>query len=419
MNGNRSKRPLPPGWRWARLGEVCGINPRRPQGFRRRPEAPTTFVPMSAVEHERGIVDAPETRPYQEVARGYTYFQEGDVLFAKITPCMQNGKAAIAAGLLDGIGFGSTEFHVLRPSSAVRAEWVHFFVRRPRFRDEAARHFTGTVGHQRVPDEFLSTSLIPVPPPDEQQRIAARLSEQTATVERMRRSAEAQVEAARALPASIIRQVFDSEEAKRWPRRRLGDVCRKPQYGYTASATTEEVGPKLLRITDIQNGQVDWDSVPYCNCPSAQEAKYLLGPGDILFVRSGATTGKSFLVEDAPRRAIFASYLIRLRAGPDLLPRFAYLFLQSDLYWRQVAIGRRGGAQPNMNATLLAEVLMPLPLPEVQDGVTAQLSGVLIAAEELRQVAEARLQAVNTLPATLLEEVFGGFEAPAKEVMAG
>src|SRR5438132_866179 len=98
------KRPLPEGWRWVRLGEVCEINPRRPVGFSRPEDAPTTFVPMPAVDDREGIIARPEIKPYSAVRRGYTYFAEGDVLFAKITPCMQNGKHAIACDLTGGVG---------------------------------------------------------------------------------------------------------------------------------------------------------------------------------------------------------------------------------------------------------------------------------------------------------------------------
>ena len=144
--------PLPPGWRWARLGEVCELNPRRP-ALDRRGDVPTSFVPMEAVDAISGKICQARTRPFGEVSKGYTCFAEGDVLFAKITPCMQNGKHAIARGLLDGIGFGTTEFHVLRPTSAVLAEWVHFFVRRPVFLHDASKHFTGSVGKQRLQKE--------------------------------------------------------------------------------------------------------------------------------------------------------------------------------------------------------------------------------------------------------------------------
>jgi len=107
---------LPDGWRWVRLGEVCQINPRRPR-LNIDPTEEGTFVPMSAVDADLGVISLPETRPFSVVKTGYKPFEENDVLFAKITPWMENGKSAVARGLLKNIGFGSTEFHVLRPSS--------------------------------------------------------------------------------------------------------------------------------------------------------------------------------------------------------------------------------------------------------------------------------------------------------------
>src|SRR5713101_376568 len=142
---------LPGGWKWAKLDEVCSVNPRRPQVYRSEP-TPTSFLPMSGVDEVHGIISSLETRPFVEVARGFTYFQEGDVLFAKITPSMENGKCAIARNLIDGIGFGSTEFHVLRPELDFTPEWIHLYIRRLSFRLEAKRHFQGAVGQQRVPD---------------------------------------------------------------------------------------------------------------------------------------------------------------------------------------------------------------------------------------------------------------------------
>ncbi|HEY3227631.1 MAG TPA: restriction endonuclease subunit S, partial [Roseiflexaceae bacterium] len=203
-------RTLPKGWRWLKLGDVCELNPSRPP-LKRRDDAPTTFVPMPAVDALSGKITAPELRPFAEVRKGYTYFVEGDVLFAKITPCMQNGKHAIARELLGGVGFGSTEFHVIRPGSQIIAEWVHQFVRQPWVLKAATAHFTGAVGQQRVPSEFLANLEIPLPPLPEQRRIAALLAEQMAAVERARASAEARLEAARALPAALLRQVFESE----------------------------------------------------------------------------------------------------------------------------------------------------------------------------------------------------------------
>jgi type I restriction enzyme S subunit len=156
---------------------------------------------MSAVDERRGVIERPEVRMFEDVQRGFTYFEEGDVLFAKITPCMQNGKHAIARTLIDGVGFASTEFHVIRPTREILAEWVHYFLRQPSTLAEAEHHFTGTAGQQRVPPDFLERLEIPLPPLEEQKRIVAILNEQMCAVERARLAAEAGLEAAKVLPS--------------------------------------------------------------------------------------------------------------------------------------------------------------------------------------------------------------------------
>src|SRR5438045_3357772 len=124
-------KSLPNDWCYVQLQDVCELNPSRTNLNGRSEDAPTTFVPMSAINEVTGSIASPETKTYREVRRGYTYFSEGDILFAKITPCMQNGKHAIARDLIDGIGFGSTEFHVIRPSKRVMSAWVHLYLRQP------------------------------------------------------------------------------------------------------------------------------------------------------------------------------------------------------------------------------------------------------------------------------------------------
>lgn len=204
------KRKLPNGWCWVRLGEVCEINPRR-NNIARPDTEPTSFVPMEAVDAEKGMICEVRERLFADVKKGYTYFEEGDVLFAKITPCMQNGKHAIARNLIGGIGFASTEFHVIRPAKGILAEWIHQFVRQPNILQEATSHFTGAVGQQRVPDDFLKTLEIPLPPLVEQQRIAAVLREQMAAVEKARAAAEEELNTINALPAALLRRAFSGE----------------------------------------------------------------------------------------------------------------------------------------------------------------------------------------------------------------
>lgn len=157
-----------------------------------------SFVPMDAVEDKASGGITLRDRELGEVKKGYTPFAEGDILWAKITPCMENGKSGIACGLTNNVGFGSTEFHVLRPlSGRVSAEYVHEFVSQSALRSVARFAFTGSAGHQRVPAEFLEQLPFPVPPPALQKTIADEARRRREEARRLRAEAEAGWQAAK------------------------------------------------------------------------------------------------------------------------------------------------------------------------------------------------------------------------------
>ncbi|MEM2351457.1 MAG: restriction endonuclease subunit S [Thermoproteota archaeon] len=174
-------------WEWVKLEDCCKINPSSSEIKHLPDDMEVTFVPMSAVSEITGRIEKPEVRLLGEVRRGYTYFKEGDVLFAKITPCMENGKSAIARNLINSIGFGSTEFHILRPiKDKVISEWLHYYIRQKSFRDEAARNMTGSVGQQRVPVQFMKSVKIPLPSLNEQRKLVTYLNKVMEKVETLK-----------------------------------------------------------------------------------------------------------------------------------------------------------------------------------------------------------------------------------------
>ncbi len=168
---------LPTNWLRTALADIAHINPRT---LRDQPadEDLVSFVRMASVEEETGRLNASTLRPWKEVSKGYTRFEEGDVLFAKITPCMENGKFAMANGLHSGRGAGSTEFHVLRPSSAINSKFLLLLLFRGDLRRAARMCMRGAAGQLRVPPEFLETLSIDLPPIAEQQRIVAEIEKQ-------------------------------------------------------------------------------------------------------------------------------------------------------------------------------------------------------------------------------------------------
>jgi len=194
---------------------------------------------------------------------------------------------------------------------------------------------------------------------------------------------------------------------KDWKVVRLGEVWLKPQYGFTASAVNQSVGPKFLRITDIQNGQVNWDTVPYCEIDNELLRKYRLEPGDLLFARIGATTGKSLLIRECPE-AIFASYLIRVRVDSSrVLPEFLFYFTQGDLYWSQVDAAKGGRLKQGINIPVLSSFPLPLPpLPE-QKKIAEILSAVDRAIEEADKAIEKTEKLEQGLMEKLLTEGIG------------
>lgn len=150
------------GWGLTTLGQCCEINPKRPRNI--DDELMVSFVPMPAVS-EDGKIDSSDIRPYKEVRKGFTYFAENDVLFAKITPCMENGKGAVARNLESGIASGSTEFHVLRPiSGKTNPYWLYIITMFDSFRVGARKVMTGTGGQLRVPIAYLNDYPISLPP---------------------------------------------------------------------------------------------------------------------------------------------------------------------------------------------------------------------------------------------------------------
>lgn len=170
-----------------KLGSCCEINPKKTKDNRLVDNIEISFVPMTAVS-EKGEIDSSDVRRYEDVKKGFTYFTEGDVLFAKITPCMENGKGAVAKGLKNGIGFGSTEFHVLRPIDGIsNPYWVYAITSFKSFRKEAESNMTGSAGQRRTPVSFLENYKVSLPPIELQNQFAdfvARTNKSKAAVQK-------------------------------------------------------------------------------------------------------------------------------------------------------------------------------------------------------------------------------------------
>ena len=174
---------------------------------------------------------------------------------------------------------------------------------------------------------------------------------------------------------------FDIPESWKWVR--WGDLSFSIQYGYNAPAKSSG-RIKMVRISDIQNGKVIWETVPFCDINEAEIQTYLLATNDILFARTGGTVGKSYIVKEIPEDAIYAGYLIRTRYSDTLCPEYLYYFMQTQLYWTQLRNGTIATAQPNCNGQTLSKMILPLPPLAEQKRIVAKLEAILPLCERLK-----------------------------------
>ena len=193
-----------------------------------------------------------------------------------------------------------------------------------------------------------------------------------------------------------------------WGWVKVGEVSKNIQYGYTASATSKNIGPKLLRITDIQNNRVDWESVPYCAIKNDEIKKYLLEDGDLVFARTGATVGKSYLITKIKCKSIYASYLIRLRFQIYINNYYIYNFFQSIQYWIQITEDQVGIGQPNVNGSKLSELAIPICSEIEQNIIVQEIETRLSVCDQLEQTIEDSLKKAEGLRQSILKKAFEG-----------
>ncbi len=405
--------PLPKEWRVVRLGEVLHIIPKKERRVVIQEDKQYTLLSVGL--YSKGV-------SVKEVILGKdlktkTWYQvkNGDFLLLKIWA--RKGAYGFVWGI-DNNAIVSSDYPILQIDQKLANDrYVEFYLSQSHVWQRLSKGAKGTTNRQRVHErEFVQIIVLPLPPLSEQRAIAHVLR----TVQEAREATERVIAALRDLKRSLMRHLFTYGPVPvdavgqvalqdtpigpipaHWRVVRLGEVAHKPQYGYTASATPEPVGPKFLRITDIQNDRVHWASVPFCVIEDALLNKYRLREGDILFARIGATTGKTYLVREAPR-AVFASYLIRVRAHSNqLLPEYLYFFTHTSQYWQQINAAKGGRLKLGINIPILTSLHIPLPLlPEQRE-----IARILQTVDRKIEAEEARKEMLDDLFRSLLHHL--------------
>lgn len=333
-----------------------------------------SFVPMAAVDEVSGTIQAHQTRPYADVKKGYTHFKNDDVLFAKITPCMENGKAAIASELAGGLGFGSTEFHVLRAKEDVLPEWLFYFIRQPAFRSEAKRNFTGTAGQQRVPTTFLASATLPVPPLPEQRRIVDLLARAEGII-RLRR--EAEKKAAELIPALFLDMFGDpATNPKGWPVAPLSTLCGK--CSTTDPRKTPQAGFTYIDIAAIDNGRgCIVEPKPMLSADAPSRARQIVKAGDVIVSTVRPNLRGSAMVPDDLDGQICSTGFCVLRPKATATSAFVFALARSDWFVDEMMRKVRGAQYPAVTDKDLFGHPIPVPPFPVQQEFASRFAEIV------------------------------------------
>jgi type I restriction enzyme S subunit len=448
---------LPEGWCWSLLSDVAFVNPATSFDHLAASDS-VTFVPMAAVAEETGTIDLSIERPMKEVAKGYVRFAEGDVIFAKITPCMENGKIAPVPTLRQGVAAGSTEFHVLRPA-AIEQRYLWYWLVGRAFRGRAKRKMSGSAGQLRVPVTYLRESEVPVPPLAEQRRIVARIDalfEEIAEGERALDVARKGLETYR---RALLKAAVTGELTAEW-RSHYDDAAsaadllarlrsRYPEerptiarwsapaslptipYSWTWCAVAEAGEVQLgrqrapqhhagdhmrpyLRVANVLEDHFDLTDVKAMNFTPTEFETFELRTGDILLNEGQAPDllGRSAIYNGEIPGCCFQKTLLRFRAKEGVNPAYAQLvfrhYMHSGRFKRESRITTNIG-----HLTQVRFVVMEFPLPPSleQDAIVALFGELDAALGELDPIATDAVR----LRQSVLKAAFEGRLVPQDE----
>lgn len=371
-------------WQTRALAEACEIKPKKSEvRVRLSGEDLVSFVPMEDLGVDQKSPVPTQKRALSDVIGSYTYFADGDVLLAKITPCFENGKLGIAVGLENGVGFGSSEYIVFRPGPLVERDWLYYFLSRDTFRSEGEARMGGAVGHKRVAKEFIENYQIPIAPIEEQQRIVAILDEAFAGIAIAKTNAEKSLSSARAVFECHLRSIF----------------TERPPGSVNTTIGDQLTLQRGFDITKDQQNSGDVPVVSSGGIKSYHDIAMAKGPG-VVIGRKG-TLGKVFYLE-ADYWPHDTTLWVKDFKGNE--PRFVYYLFEG----LDVQKLDSGAANPALNRNLVHPIEIIWPPVAQQKMLVEILDNLQAETQRLESLYSRKLAALNELKQSLLQQAFSG-----------
>jgi type I restriction enzyme S subunit len=396
------------GWTNKHIGEIATIKPPKSEARERIPaDALVSFLPMEDLGIAIKYPEPKQTKRLSDVVGSYTYFADGDVLLAKITPCFENGKLGIARGLKNGVGFGSSEFIVIRPDGTVNNEWLFYFLCRDDFRNEGSQRMGGAVGQQRVPKEFVESYEIPVPPLAEQQRIVAVLDEAFAGLATAQAHAEKNLQNARELFESYLEAVF-TKRGDGWVDKTLDQICivergssPRPIKNYF---TTSNDGVNWIKIGDTEEGGKYVYSTAQKITPEGAKRSKFVQEGDFILTNS-MSFGRPYIMKTS---GYIHDGWFALRLNVSIDSDYLYYLLSSKVVQSQFTRLASGSVVLNISGDLVKQAVLPIAPLTQQHKIVERLMVLSDETQRLESIYQRKFAALEALKKSLLHQAFSG-----------
>ena len=424
---------LPSHWTSKRLRYVCSVNPSKSE-ISLPADASVSFIPMDAVG-EYGGISLDYEKPIDEIGTGYTYFVDDDVVIAKITPCFENGKGAIAKSLVNGVAFGTTELHVLRATSEIAPRFLFYISISDHFRKLGESEMYGAGGQKRVPESFIKNFRAAIPPLPEQAVICSFLDREIARIDALVAKKERfleflEEERLAVITHAIVKGLNPSASTRNSGIEWLGQIpghWQLKKIKYTVSNVVDclhttpnydgELFYPAVRTADIERGRLLLDQVRLVSKEVYQERIERLRPieGDILYSREGERFGLAALVPGGVELCL-GQRMMMFRSLPDMAPAYLMWALNSKAVYQQVVLYTGGATSPHINISDIINFYIPCPPRDEQfriaDHILAKCSKLDVFVNGLRAGIQ-KLQVYRS--ALITNAVTGKIDVPELE----
>ncbi len=389
------------GWQQKKLVEVCQIRPPKKEAKDLLAQNDfVSFVPMKTLNINQKYFDSDEKKLLSEVSSSYTYFKNDDVLLAKITPCFENGKLGIAKNLINGIGFGSSEYIIYRSKKNIKPEFLYYYLNQEEFRARGKMNMTGAVGHKRISKEFYEDSIIPIPPLEEQKQIVTILDEAFTAIDQAKANIEKNIINAKELFDSKKEQVFInlSLESELMP---ILDTCKKMfAGGDKPKPNFSKFKTEKYKIPVVSNGEKNNGIFGYTDKAKVKEPSITISARGTI----GFTVFRDYSFLPIVR-------LIVLTPNLDLVfPEFLIHAIKS------LDILKSGSSIPQLTVPMMKGYSLPIPSKKKQLEVIKQLNSLESKLKNYEIKLANKIIDLEELKKSILQKAFTG-ELTQKEVL--